>query len=290
MGAIAVASGAVTLNVECDDFTDPWREAPTLLLVHGFGRSSRMWYPLVPTLARHFRVLRLDLRGLGKSSRNFDPLREITLDHYVRDLGAVLQALAPSGPVHLCGESIGSIASAAFAALHPAAVRSLTLVATPAFLRPQARETYACGFDTPAEAMTQLGAREWLRRTNGSTRFPPDMDPGFLAWFNEEIANADPGVLLGMSEFILRGDLRPYLPQIAAPTLLIYPSGGKTASDEQCQLFLDLIPDVRVHRIPTSAHMVHLVQPEACAQRIRAFVQAVEAHGTEPAPAEAPRA
>jgi pimeloyl-ACP methyl ester carboxylesterase len=50
-----------------------------------------------------------------RSGRDFDALRELTLDTYVADLRAVVQALAPD-PVHLCGESIGGIIAAAFAA------------------------------------------------------------------------------------------------------------------------------------------------------------------------------
>jgi 3-oxoadipate enol-lactonase len=271
MSSLTVMSGEVALNVECDDFTDPWREAPTLLLLHGFGRSSKMWYPLVPQLARHFRVLRLDLRGLGRSGRNFDPATEITLDQYVEDTLAVVRQLC-DGPVHLCGESIGGIVSAAFAARHPRHVATLTLISTPAFLAPEARSLYACGHATPAAAMEALGAREWLRRTNGSTRFPPDMPPGFLQWFDDEVAGADPGVLSGMSAFILEGNIQALLPSIQAPTLLLYPQGGKTATETQCTIFLEGIRNVRLRRISTPFHMIHLVQPEACCEEIRAFI------------------
>lgn len=270
MSSFEVVSGRVTLHVRCDDFTDPWRIAPTLLMLHGFGRSSKMWYPMVPALARDFRVLRMDLRGLGGSGLEFDPEREITLDHYVADLLAVVRK--SGGPVHLCGESIGGIVCAAFAARHPEHVQTLTLISTPAFLQPEARALYACGHATPAAAMRALGAAEWLRRTNGSTRFPPDTAHDFLDWFNGEIAAADAGVLAGMSAFILEGNIVHLLPAIQAPTLLIYPDAGKTASDDQCAIFLQAIADVRVERLPTPYHMVHLILPRECSESIRAFV------------------
>lgn len=271
MSSFQVSSGSVTLHVDYDDFTDPWRDAPTLLLLHGFGRSSKMWYPLVPQLARDFRVLRMDLRGLGRSSRDFDALRELTLDNYVADLLALVQHTG-GGPLHLCGESIGGMVGAAFAARYPQYVRTLTLISTPAFLRPEARTLYACGYETPAAAMHALGTAEWLRRTNSGTRFPPDMPQGFLDWFNAEVANADTDVLIGMSAFILHGNIEPLLPSIQAPTLLIYPQAGKTASEDQCAIFLAKIPDVRVQRLPTSFHMVHLILPRECCDAIRGFV------------------
>src|SRR6516162_3081878 len=42
-------------------------EAPTLLLIHGLAGSTAWWDPVVPILARDFRVVRVDLLGHGKS-------------------------------------------------------------------------------------------------------------------------------------------------------------------------------------------------------------------------------
>ena len=63
-----------------DDFTDPWRNAPYLILQHGNGRSSRFWYSWVPYLSRFYRVVRPDMRGLGLSSRDFDLETEFSMD------------------------------------------------------------------------------------------------------------------------------------------------------------------------------------------------------------------
>ena len=61
------------LNYEVDDHTDPWRKAPALILQHGYGRSAQFWTRWVPYLSRYYRVVRPDLRGLGKSPVDFDP-------------------------------------------------------------------------------------------------------------------------------------------------------------------------------------------------------------------------
>lgn len=36
--------GNPSLFYEVDDYTDPWRNAPFILLQHGYGRSSKFWY------------------------------------------------------------------------------------------------------------------------------------------------------------------------------------------------------------------------------------------------------
>ena len=52
--------GEPAIHYEIDDYTDPWKQAPVLLLQHGFGRSHRVWYSWVPYLSRFYKVVRPD--------------------------------------------------------------------------------------------------------------------------------------------------------------------------------------------------------------------------------------
>ena len=56
------------LHYVVDDFTDPWKPAKTVLFMHGFGESTEVWRAWVPHLSRHYRVLRYDTRGFGRST------------------------------------------------------------------------------------------------------------------------------------------------------------------------------------------------------------------------------
>src|SRR5436190_14235171 len=40
----------------------------TVILLHGFAETSRMWRPIIPTLAEKFTVIAPDLPGIGDSS------------------------------------------------------------------------------------------------------------------------------------------------------------------------------------------------------------------------------
>ena len=62
------ASDGLQLAYTIDDFTDPWLKAPTLLLLHAAMGHSRRYYAWVPRLCRHYRVVRMDLRGHGESA------------------------------------------------------------------------------------------------------------------------------------------------------------------------------------------------------------------------------
>ena len=59
------SSDGIRLAYCIDDFTDPWKKAPVLLLLHAAMGSARRYYAWVPPLSRHYRVVRMDLRGHG---------------------------------------------------------------------------------------------------------------------------------------------------------------------------------------------------------------------------------
>ena len=89
-------AGKPALHYVIDDFTDPWRNAPDLILQHGNGRSSQFWYRWGPYLARFYKVVRPDLRGLGLSPVDFNPATDITVENYLDDMTALLDALDPA--------------------------------------------------------------------------------------------------------------------------------------------------------------------------------------------------
>ena len=101
------------LHYHIDDFTDPWRPAETILLHHAAAGNINRWYAWVPTLARHYRVLRMDARGHGDSTK---PPANYQWDIKVlaRDISRLLDTLGLSR-VHLVGASGGGIVSLQFA-------------------------------------------------------------------------------------------------------------------------------------------------------------------------------
>ena len=71
------ASDGTRLHYRYDDFTDPWKDAPLVVLLHpGLGSSLRL-FGWVPHLARTYRVVRPDIRGHG----NWSPGPDEALTH-----------------------------------------------------------------------------------------------------------------------------------------------------------------------------------------------------------------
>lgn len=259
------------LHYVIDDYTDPWKNAPYLLLQHGNGRSSRFWYSWVPYLSRYYRVIRPDARGLGLSATDFDLEIEVTVEALVGDLADLLDAVgAPS--VHFCGESMGGILGLAFSALHPDRVRTLTLVASPVFISDKMKETYSMGHKSRVDAMKEMGRDAWLKATNRSTRFPPDTDPGLLDWYESEFAKSSADVQLAFSKLVNGANAASFLPRVQAPVLGLYPTDGPITSAEQEQMLVANLRDFRLVHLPTRYHMVHHIAPAACAAHLLHFI------------------
>jgi 3-oxoadipate enol-lactonase len=263
-------AGKPDLHYEVDDYTDPWKNAPWILLQHGFGRSSRFWYAWVPYLSRHYKVLRPDLRGLGQSAADFDLEHELRLEDYFGDMQDLI-AHVGAKDVHYCGESLGGILGMPFAAEHPDRVRTLTVIAS-TVKEHTARGTDYLKGQSRLEAIEKLGARAWAEASGAGRRFPPDADPGFLKWFADEMGRSNTQVLLAMNRNVVANfDASDYLPRIQAPMLGVYPTAGPITNEEQIDFLKAQVADITIVRLPSRYHSINILQPAACAQHLLHF-------------------
>jgi 3-oxoadipate enol-lactonase len=262
--------GQPRLHYELDDYTDPWKNAPTILLQHGYARNARFWRACVPYLSRFYKVIRPDLRGLGQSDKNFDLKRGISVEAYLGDFVAILDHLKIES-VHYCGESSAGSLGMAFAATHPSRVRTLSLISAPVFMTEEDKKSSLAGYPDRVTALRAMGSRGWLEASNAGRRFPADTDPRMLAWTLDEMGASDTEVLIAMFQCVSNVNLTDLLPKIQAPVLGLYPQQGVIVTDEHTELLRSRVPDCRIVRIPSKAHSLQMVQPAMCAQEVLHF-------------------
>lgn len=83
-------------------------EGPAIVLVHGFPDSHVLWDGVVPLLAKRFRIVRYDNRGVGQSSVP-KPVSAYTMTRFADDFAAVIDELSPDRPVHVLAHDWGSV-------------------------------------------------------------------------------------------------------------------------------------------------------------------------------------
>ncbi len=264
-------AGKPTLHYRIDDFTDPWKNAATLLLQHGYGRSSLFWYSWLPYLSRFYKVLRVDLRGHGESPVDFNPGMESTLANYVGDVVDVLDKLSLDS-VHYCGESFGGILGMALAVEHASRVRTLALVAAPVYQNQKSQDAFAAGYASREEALRALGAKKWACLVYDKPQFFPEgTDRGMREWYFEQIGKSDVEVLCGLYGLLRHTSAQHLLPLIRAPVLALYPTSGSITSSEQEELLAAGIKNLRIIHLPTASHFIQTLNPAACAQHVLHF-------------------
>jgi len=97
--------------------------APTLVLVHGFMGHAHWWDFVAPSLAADYRVIAMDLSGMGDSGQR----SEYSMDLYVDEIAGVIRS-ASTEPVYLIGHSYGGRCSILTAFAHPELLRRLIVV------------------------------------------------------------------------------------------------------------------------------------------------------------------
>ncbi|MFT3816411.1 MAG: alpha/beta hydrolase [Rubrivivax sp.] len=140
-------------------------DAPPLLLVHGLGQNGFTdWLPVMPALARDWRVLAVDLPGFGYSSMSS---ARLSPTQFARVLDRLL-AREGRGPWTVAGHSMGGAVALRLAAESPGRVSSLVLVDVAgilhrtAFTKHMARlplEGLPEPLKQPAERLRELGQR-----------------------------------------------------------------------------------------------------------------------------------
>ena len=101
-------------------------EGEPLLLVHGFGSKKESWIAQFPVLTKHFKVIRFDNRGAGKSDR---PKGDYTMEVFADDIKALLDFLDIKR-TNIAGWSLGGMIVQNFVLKYPEMVKKVILINT----------------------------------------------------------------------------------------------------------------------------------------------------------------
>ena len=258
-----VASDGLELCYAVDDYTDPWRPPETLFLLHAAMGSSRRLYKWVPILARHFRVVRPDMRGHGQSGvPGPDQLSVARLARDVAELADVLRC----GKFHVAGSSAGAIVAMQVAIDFPDRVKTLgDFASTPGLKNSLVdAERWIAGIKA-------RGFGGFLEDTIGD-RLPKDADEGFKRWFIDESAKTDAELFYRFVRMMKACDLTDRLHEIRCPTLAVIPHPDPLGTPAQYAVVRDKIRGCEFIIYENLPHNITDSVPERCAEELKRFL------------------
>ena len=256
----------VQLHYRVDDFTDPWSEAETVLMLHGNAESGAVWYGWVPTLARHYRLVRPDMRGFGQSTpmpRDFPWNIDVLADDYI----ALMDALGVD-TFHLVGAKLGSTAARRVAARFPDRIKTLTLVGAP---RPDRSAVAANVPGWTAEFEQENGVASWAERTMRS-RLGSDFPNEGVDWWINLMGKTAQSTQIGFMQHIPATDIGDDMAKITAPTLVITTEGSALGTVEETRAWQENIPQSRLLVLPGDSYHVAASDAARCAEEALAFM------------------
>jgi 3-oxoadipate enol-lactonase len=253
------------MHYRVDDFTDPWRQPQTILMLHGNAESGLAWYAWVPKLAREHRVVRPDMRGFGEST----PMpsgHAWTLDRLAEDYCQLMDHLGIAR-FHLVGAKIGGTIARAFAARRPERLITLTVVGTPPPFRAGAAERVP---DLISDFETH-GVEYWARQNMGSrlgSAFPPEG----VEWWAKFMGRTAVSTQLGFMGTIACADITADLPKIACPTLVITTEQSGLGTVEETRAWQRQIPDSELLVLAGNSYHVAATHADPAAEATLAFI------------------
>jgi len=233
-------------------------EGVPVVFLHAGVADSRMWDPQAHVFAKHFDVVRPDMRGFGKSE--LPPTRWSP----VEDVLALLDELHLK-PIHLVGCSIGSSVAIDFALQHAERISKLVLVG-PGINGANFGERYpevfaevsAADEANDMEAVNRAEMHLWLdgpRRAHGYVQEPLrrlflDMNGGNVNadWASAPTDKLDPPAVERLRE-------------ITAPTLVVVGDEDAPPIFDAVDLLMEKVPHARKAVIHDAAHLPNLEHP-----------------------------
>ena len=252
----------VFLHYVIDDFSDPWKPSQTLLLIHGLAESAEAWRAWVPHLARHYRVIRVDVRGFGLSTPMPDDY-SWSMDRLLADVTAIAEHLQLA-QFHLIGAKSGGSLVLQYAARYPAKVLSV-LAMTPPVVSAKAVPEWR-------EQILAEGLVEWARATMPARLGSGTSEPE-LEWWAENIQGKTPiSTIMGYLDWVPGLDLREEVLKIQCPALIVTTTGSGLRSVESVKEWQSRMSASQLLVIEGDAWHAAAAYPDQCATASLAFL------------------
>jgi 3-oxoadipate enol-lactonase len=243
-------------------------QAPVLMLSNSLGTNLHMWDDQVAAFTRHFRLIRYDRRGHGKSDV---PKGPYTMERLGRDVLAILDQLGIAR-INWCGLSMGGMVGIWLGANAGNRIDKLILSNTSAYF--------------PDKAVWE--GRIKLIREKGLGSI---VDANMERWFTADFRARSPETLarirqmflatkvegyIACAEGIRDMDHRPLLAKITVPTLVIAGRHDPATTLEAGEFIAQHIPGAKL-AVLEAAHIANMEQPQAYADTVLGFLLNKEA-------------
>jgi pimeloyl-ACP methyl ester carboxylesterase len=245
------------------------RQAPPLLLIHGSGAGGACWGQMVPALAGHHHVIRVDLPGCGRSA----PAPSYDVPAQADRVAAVLDDLGVRR-VAVAGHSSGGYVGTALAEQRPDLVGSLTLIGTgPSLdaLLPQPLVLRVLLGPLLGPLVWSIRSDAWIRKGASATAAGPVSVPDdMVAEVRGITYRTMRSILRWNAAYLTERSVPERLAALDVPVLAICGAADPRWDPASAHQY-GAVPNARVELLPGVGHLPILEAPEATSKLLLEF-------------------
>lgn len=241
------------------------QSAPVLMLSNSLGTNMHMWDDQMPAFTRHFRLVRFDRRGHGKSSV---PKGPYSIERLGRDALAVLDGLGIER-VNWCGLSMGGMEGQWLGANAPSRLGKLVLSNTASYFPDRTMWDGRIGVarEKGLAALVDATIERWF--TAGFRQ----QSPQAVARIRDMFLATDVEGYVGCGAAIRDMDNRSLLAKVRVPTLVVAGRHDMGTTLEAGQFIAEHIPGAELAVMET-AHIANVEQPQIYSDTVLKFLLA----------------
>jgi pimeloyl-ACP methyl ester carboxylesterase len=253
-----------TIDVSAEGSGDP------IVLIHGFPLTREIWDSQAAQLAEQARVIRPDLRGMGRSSAPDGPYLMETL---AGDIAAVLDALGIERAA-IVGHSLGGYVAMAFCRMYTERVTRLALVCS------------RLAADSEQAARTREDLADRAERENSVEPVLESYVPRLFAQKtlekNAHLAdraraiarqNSVHGVAAMLRGMAQRGEAYDIAEELRMPVLIVAGGGDRIVGAEEAERMRRAFPRAQLRVLESSGHLPMLEEPQALGDVLLRFLR-----------------
>lgn len=241
-----------------------------IILIAGLGSDSVSWLPVILGLAKYFKVITIDNRGVGRSSNDNS---NISIEDMTDDCAELINYLGLS-PVNVLGHSMGGMIAMDLSVRYPELVDKLILEATAPTMNNRNVEMLQ---DWVLFLKDGMDKKLWLRNMyywifspsffNDKVMLDQYLDMA-VRYRYAQADNSFENQVIALLEF----DCQNVLSEIKARTLVIYGEVDLLFPARETKKMFDNISNMSSITIKNAAHSIHMDEPEVFIKNVVDFI------------------
>lgn len=267
-------AGLSLKQVQVGEFNLPYyeggpKDAPTILMIHGFGADKDNWLRFAKPLTSDYHVIALDLPGFGDSSK---PEASYDVGSQTERLAAFSKQLGLH-KLHLIGNSMGGHIAALYAARYPEQVLSVALLDNAGITSPKQSEMFQRIENGEANPLLVNNAADFSNMLKFLFVNQPPIPEALKRHFAERaIANQpfNQKIFAQLRERYI--PLEPQLGKIQAPTLILWGDQDRVLDMSSIAVMQPLLKHPTVVIIKDCGHLPMIERPDETAAHYREFL------------------